>query len=258
MATATTTPRLFFLVVGAGLLAIPLAHRLSLTGRASAVMLHTSDERSPSTAAAGATTPSWLSVQADLNSREGCSALVDAVARHTDRLHGVVFTQDARSSSSLTDLAVPEFERLMRLNAKAPWTITVALLPYLLKVRVRTRVLSPHSPTHSVIVQQQAKAAGEPAHVVIPGEHSSSPASAPCDVSFISKCAASEIVRQLRHQHPDVAFHSLSLEGFDLAQPAHSELLADELSLLCCTADAQSRHLVARTLVAHHQQQQQR
>jgi NAD(P)-dependent dehydrogenase (short-subunit alcohol dehydrogenase family) len=72
-----------------------------------------------------------LGVAADLASPEGCRALATAVAASEPRLHVLVNNAGANWGAPLEEYPDSAFDKVLDLNLKAPFRVTVSLLPQL-------------------------------------------------------------------------------------------------------------------------------
>jgi NAD(P)-dependent dehydrogenase (short-subunit alcohol dehydrogenase family) len=72
-----------------------------------------------------------VSVPADLGQPEGVQALAAAVAEREDRLHILVNNAGATWGAPLEEYPLAGFDKVWNVNVKAPFSLTVALLPLL-------------------------------------------------------------------------------------------------------------------------------
>ncbi|WP_420638429.1 SDR family oxidoreductase [Candidatus Poriferisocius sp.] len=70
-------------------------------------------------------------VAADLSSEEGCGGLADAVGERTDRLDILVNNAGATWGAPMAEFPDSAWDRVMNLNVKGVFQLTVALLPLL-------------------------------------------------------------------------------------------------------------------------------
>jgi NAD(P)-dependent dehydrogenase (short-subunit alcohol dehydrogenase family) len=72
-----------------------------------------------------------LSIAADLGTSEGCVALAQALAAEEPRLHVLVNNAGANWGAPLEEYPDAAFDKVLNLNVKAAFRLTVALLPQL-------------------------------------------------------------------------------------------------------------------------------
>ena len=72
-----------------------------------------------------------VAVPADAATQDGCQGLADAVAGHTDRLDVLVNNAGATWGAPIEDYPDRAWDKVLALNLKAPFHLTVACLPLL-------------------------------------------------------------------------------------------------------------------------------
>ena len=109
-----------------------LGAKLSLTGRNEANLKRTSDE---CVHVQPAKTEQPLMVRADVTSEADVNKLVDATIKKFGRLHILVNNAGINERGSIESTSLEQYDRIMNVNVRSVYHLTMLCVPYLIKTR---------------------------------------------------------------------------------------------------------------------------